>query len=137
PQVRLAEERRFELLRGCPQHAFQPCWPAFTGIRHRPRTDGVQSPTPLPPAARLWIRARRGAADAPRAGNGVQSARRLRGAVAPTPSMELSGEPSAASARGRAALPAAAGPSSWRAGIFFCALGPVWRLTGLLPGRAW
>ena len=50
--------------------------------------------------------------------------------------MEPSGEPSAASARGRVALPAADGPSSGRAGMFFCALGPVWRLTGLPPGRA-
>ena len=25
----------------------------------------------------------------------------------------------------------------WLAGMFFCALGPVWRLTGLPPGRAW
>jgi len=24
-QVRVAEDRRFELLRGCPQHAFQAC----------------------------------------------------------------------------------------------------------------
>src|SRR5215813_15505487 len=35
-QVSAAEDRRFELLRGCPQHAFQQCWPAFTGVRHRP-----------------------------------------------------------------------------------------------------
>jgi hypothetical protein len=28
------------------------------------------------------------------------------------------------------------GPSSGRAGMFFCALGPVWRLTGLPPGQA-
>jgi hypothetical protein len=25
PQVSLAEDKRFELLRGCPQHAFQAC----------------------------------------------------------------------------------------------------------------
>jgi len=49
--------------------------------------------------------------------------------------MELPGELSAASARGRAALPAADEPSSGQAGMFVCALGPVWRRTGLLPGR--
>src|SRR5215472_6616632 len=36
-QVSVAEDRRFELLRGCPQHAFQQCCMAFTGVRHRPR----------------------------------------------------------------------------------------------------
>ena len=35
-QVSVAEDKRFELLRGCPQHAFQQCWPAFTEVRHRP-----------------------------------------------------------------------------------------------------
>ena len=25
PQVSVAEDKRFELLRGCPQHAFQAC----------------------------------------------------------------------------------------------------------------
>src|SRR6516164_7496127 len=34
--VRVAEGRRFELLRGCPQHAFQVCAPAFTPGRDRP-----------------------------------------------------------------------------------------------------
>jgi hypothetical protein len=43
PQVSVAEDRRFELLRGCPQHAFQQCWPAFTGVRHRPRTAQTRS----------------------------------------------------------------------------------------------
>ena len=38
---------------------------------------------------------------------------------------------------GLSVSPAADGPSSGRAGTFFCALGTVWRLTGLLPGRAW
>ena len=33
--VSVAEDRRFELLRGCPQHAFQQCWLAFTGVHHR------------------------------------------------------------------------------------------------------
>jgi hypothetical protein len=32
----VAEDRRFELLRGCPQHAFQQCYPAFTDVRNRP-----------------------------------------------------------------------------------------------------
>src|SRR5262249_16408194 len=32
----VAEDARFELARGCPQHAFQQCWPVFTGVRHRP-----------------------------------------------------------------------------------------------------
>ena len=32
-QVNVAEDRRFELLRGYSQHAFQQCWPAFTGVR--------------------------------------------------------------------------------------------------------
>jgi hypothetical protein len=36
-QVRVAEDGRFELARGCPQHAFQQCWPAFTNVRHRSR----------------------------------------------------------------------------------------------------
>src|SRR5262249_61674861 len=31
-----AEDRRFELLRGCPQHAFQQCWPASTSVHQRP-----------------------------------------------------------------------------------------------------
>jgi hypothetical protein len=35
-QVSVAEDARFELARGCPQHAFQQCWPVFTGVRHRP-----------------------------------------------------------------------------------------------------
>ena len=35
-QVRMAEDARFELATGCPQHAFQHCWPAFAGVRHRP-----------------------------------------------------------------------------------------------------
>jgi hypothetical protein len=68
---------------------------------------------------------------------GVQPAQPRDAAVAPESSMEPSGEPSATSARGRAALPAADGSSSERAGMFFCALGPGWRLTGLPPGRAW
>jgi hypothetical protein len=34
----VAEDARFELARGCPQHAFQQCWPPFTIVRHRPRT---------------------------------------------------------------------------------------------------
>ena len=42
-----AEDRRFELLRGCPQHAFQQCWPAFTGVRHRTRTARTRSGWPL------------------------------------------------------------------------------------------
>jgi hypothetical protein len=29
----LAEDRRFELLRGCPQHAFQQCCPTFTAVQ--------------------------------------------------------------------------------------------------------
>jgi hypothetical protein len=49
--------------------------------------------------------------------------------------MEPSGEPSAASARGRSALPAADGPSSGRAGKFFYALGPAWRLTAAQRSR--
>jgi len=32
----VAEDRRFELLRGCPQHAFQVCASAFTTGRDRP-----------------------------------------------------------------------------------------------------
>jgi len=74
----------------------------------------------------------RGATNAPtgcnRRGDGVQRLHRNHGNIR---------EPSAASARGCAALPAADGPSSRLAGMFFCALGPVWRLTGLPPGRAW
>src|SRR5262249_27268264 len=35
-QVSVAEDARFELARGCPQHAFQQCWPVFAGVRHRP-----------------------------------------------------------------------------------------------------
>jgi hypothetical protein len=35
-QVSVAEDRRFELLRGCPQHAFQVCAPAFVTVRGRP-----------------------------------------------------------------------------------------------------
>ena len=34
-QVTVAEDERFELLRGCPQHAFQHCWPVFTAGRDR------------------------------------------------------------------------------------------------------
>ena len=67
---------------------------------------------------------------------GVQPAQPRDAAVAPESSMEPSGEPSGASARGRAALPVADGPSSGRAGMLFCALGSVWRLIGLPPGRA-
>ena len=29
----VAEDARFELARGCPQHAFQVCAPAFTSVR--------------------------------------------------------------------------------------------------------
>jgi hypothetical protein len=36
PQFRMAEDKRFELLRGCPQHAFQHCAPVFTTGRDRP-----------------------------------------------------------------------------------------------------
>ena len=36
-QASVAEDARFELARGCPQHAFQHCWPAFTMVRRRPR----------------------------------------------------------------------------------------------------
>ena len=101
------------------------------------------APVPLPPSAKLWITAssgcsrwtpsrERGATNAPtgcnRRGDGVQRLHRNHGTIR---------EPSAASARGCAALPAADGPSSRLAGMFFCALGPVWRLTGLPPGRAW
>src|SRR6266851_7338566 len=32
----MAEDARFELARGCPQHAFQQCWPPFTNGRYRP-----------------------------------------------------------------------------------------------------
>jgi len=39
----VAEDARFELARGCPQHAFQQCWPAFTGVRHRSRTAQTRS----------------------------------------------------------------------------------------------
>src|SRR5262252_11022639 len=39
----VAEDRRFELLRGCPQHAFQQCWLPFIGVRHRPRTARTRS----------------------------------------------------------------------------------------------
>ena len=35
PQVSVAEDARFELARGCPQHAFQHCWPAFASDRRR------------------------------------------------------------------------------------------------------
>jgi len=35
--VRVAEDKRFELLKGCPQHAFQVCGSVFTvGRRLRP-----------------------------------------------------------------------------------------------------
>jgi Helix-turn-helix domain len=46
-----------------------------------------------------------------------------------------SGEPSTASARGRAALPAADGPSSGRAGKFYYARDPAWRLTAAQRSR--
>ena len=42
-----AEDARFELARGCPQHAFQQCWPPFTNGRYRPwpaRTASGRSP---------------------------------------------------------------------------------------------
>jgi hypothetical protein len=35
-QVSLAEDARFELARGCPQHAFQVCAPAFGTVRGCP-----------------------------------------------------------------------------------------------------
>src|SRR5690349_1482164 len=38
----VAEDRRFELLKGCPQHAFQQCWPAFTCVRYRPPPAGTR-----------------------------------------------------------------------------------------------
>ena len=43
----VAEDKRFELLRGCPQHAFQQCWPAFTSVRHRPRPARPRLGRPL------------------------------------------------------------------------------------------
>jgi hypothetical protein len=45
--ARVAEARRFEPLRGCPQHAFQQCWPLFTGVRHRPRPARTRPRRPL------------------------------------------------------------------------------------------
>jgi hypothetical protein len=35
-QVSVADDKRFELLGGCPQHAFQHCAPVFTTGRNRP-----------------------------------------------------------------------------------------------------
>ena len=56
---------------GSPRPRSRALTARLTGCTHR---------TPLPPAARLWITGPRGAAVAPRAGNGVQPARR-RGAT--------------------------------------------------------
>jgi hypothetical protein len=83
------------------------------------RPDGVQ---PLYPAS--------GTGCSEHAG-GVQPAQPRGAAVAPEPSMEPSREPSAARARGREALLAAQGSAvgAGRAGEFFEALGPAWRLT--------
>ena len=67
----------------------------------------------------------------------VQPAQPRGAAAAPEPSMEPTREPSAASARGREALPAADGAAGGggRAGKFFHALGPVWRLTAAQRSR--
>jgi len=56
-QVSVAEDRRFELLRGCPQHAFQQCWPVFTGVRHRlwPARTWLGRPL-VNSAGRGWMR---------------------------------------------------------------------------------
>jgi hypothetical protein len=44
-QVSVAEDRRFELLRGCPQHAFQQCCIAFTGVHRRPPPSASRANT--------------------------------------------------------------------------------------------
>jgi hypothetical protein len=38
--VRGAEDKRFELLRGCPQHAFQVCSALFVAVRPVPGSTG-------------------------------------------------------------------------------------------------
>ena len=83
------------------------------------QADGVQ---PLHPASGTGCNEHAG---------GVQSAQPRGAAVAPEPSTESSREPSAARARGREALLAAQGSAvgAGRAGEFFEALGPAWRLT--------
>jgi hypothetical protein len=45
-QINVAEDARFELARGCPQHAFQQCTPAFTGVRQRPWPARTRSGRP-------------------------------------------------------------------------------------------
>jgi len=39
----LSAEMQDLSLRGFSQHAFQQCWPAFTGVRHGPRTAQTRS----------------------------------------------------------------------------------------------
>jgi len=87
--------------------------------------DGAQ---PLHPASGTGCSERTG---------GVQPAQPRGAAVAPEPSIEPSREPSAARARGRQALPGAEGSAvgGERAGQFFEALGPAWRLTGAQRAR--
>jgi hypothetical protein len=105
-------------------------------------SGGVQSSHPAATGGEaVDNRARRGAAVAPRAGNGVQPARR-RGAtgaatgaaVAPEPSKEPCIEPSAAPARGDAS-PALDGQGGGPIGEFFTALDRDWRLTAAQQTR--
>ncbi len=67
----------------------------------------------------------------------MQRAQRRGAVVAPDPSLEPCDEPSAAPARGREALPAAddSAVGAGRAGEFFEALGPAWRLTAAQRAR--
>jgi hypothetical protein len=83
------------------------------------RVDGVR---PLHPASSTGCNERT---------DGVQPAQSRGAAVAPEPSLEPSREPSAAPACGREVPRAADGPVACggRAGEFFDALGPAWRLT--------
>jgi len=113
-----------------------PAWPPgsrwprartlTTGCNHRtpPKLwiTGLTGCSPLHPASGTGCNERTG---------GVQPAQPRGAAVAPEPSIEPSGEPSAACARGREALLAAEGSAAGgeRAGEFFEALGRVWWLT--------
>jgi len=108
------------------------------------RPDGVQSPHPVATGSEAvdnWPGGVQPLHPAPgtecnRRADGVQPAQSRGAAVAPEPSKEPCIEASAASVRGRQALPPADGPADGgRAGRFFHALGPGWRLTAAQRSR--
>src|SRR5262249_61999717 len=73
----VAEDARFELARACTQHAFQQCWPAFTGVRHRPRTAQTRSERTLVNGAgrrRMRQKLRQETGQQPRTGEEVRGA---------------------------------------------------------------